>query len=53
MGWPDTPTLEDQMAADSFVGNKFFKSLTNAYNTRKDWKDPTTAPILVRMARNK
>ena len=50
-GWPNNPTLADQLVADCAIGNKYWKSLDNARKKRKDWLDPTTAPILVRKTR--
>ena len=46
-GWPERPTLTQNLEADWNVGNKIFKALDNARKKRDLWKTKR-APIFVR-----
>lgn len=49
--WKDEPTKADQVDADELIAAAVLKSLENRYTKDPDWKDPATAPIIVRKNR--
>ena len=51
--WPDRPEVGDHLNADRVVAETIWSSLEERYRRDKDWKDPSTAPLLVRNAWSK